>query len=95
MSVAADRLIGAMVTPLLVLAAIGGLLSMCNGQTKCPVDPVSGREICNRWSDAAAHLRAERYEGLRASGYSTAEALRGVLALEDYERTELAPTPTF
>jgi hypothetical protein len=48
----------AMLKPLLFLAAIGLLLSWCDGKPDCPVDPLTGREVCSKYTDYEAWSRA-------------------------------------
>jgi len=67
-----NKLISAALTPILILAVIGLALSWCDGKPNCPVDPLTGREVCGSytdheaWSRATAHQRAmeaQRREG--------------------------------
>jgi len=59
-----DRLIATALKPLLFLAAIGLLLSWCDGKPDCPVDPLTGREVCSKYTDHEAWSRAIVHESV-------------------------------
>ncbi len=59
-----NRLIAAALKPVLLLAAIGLLLSWCDGKPDCPVDPLTGREVCSKYTDYDAWSRAVVHESM-------------------------------
>lgn len=53
------KVLAAMVVPLILLAVIG-MMTSCGGGSGggCPVDPVTKKQICSRYSDHEAWSRA-------------------------------------
>lgn len=57
-----DKLLGAVFGPILLLAVVGLLLGKCSGEPACPVDPLTNKEICSKYSDHEAWSRATASE---------------------------------
>ncbi len=53
-----------MILPILLLALIGGLASMCDGHPPCPVDPLSHVMVCDAIRDPWALQRAVEAESV-------------------------------
>jgi hypothetical protein len=53
-----NKLLGAIAGPVILLALIGMLLGMCSGEPACPVDPLTGKQVCSKYKDYEGWSRA-------------------------------------